>query len=77
MASILQAADTYRVMHLRQHCISFMVDNFADVVRTDGFGELISESHRPLVLLLLEEVSSRMPKPLPLGEESLASSTSN
>ena len=31
------------------------------VVRTEGFKELVSTETRPLVLLILEEVSSRMP----------------
>jgi len=60
-AAVLQAADTYQVLHLRQHCIHFMVEHFSEVVRTEGFRELISKETRPLVLLLLEEVSSRVP----------------
>ena len=31
VATVLQAADTYQVMHLRQHCINFMVEHFAEV----------------------------------------------
>ena len=62
---MLQAADTYQVMHLRQHCINFMVEHFAEVVRTEGFKELVSAESRPLVLLFLEEASSRMPASAP------------
>ena len=65
VATVLQAADTYQVMHLRQHCINFMVEHFAEVVRTEGFKELVSAESRPLVLLFLEEASSRMPASAP------------
>ena len=37
-----------------------MVDHFAEIVRTDGFKELIATPTRPLVLAFLEEVSKRM-----------------
>ena len=61
VASILQAADTYQVLHLRQHCVNFAVEHFAEVVRTEGFRELICEHTRPLVCLVLEEAAARVP----------------
>ena len=33
VATILQAADTYQVLSLRQHCINFMVKNFAQAAK--------------------------------------------
>jgi len=60
VASILQAADTYQVTLLRTHCINYMVEHFAEVVRSEGFKELISVPCRPLVLLFLEEASHRL-----------------
>ena len=33
VATVLQAADRYQVFQLRQHCINFMVEHFADVCR--------------------------------------------
>jgi len=63
VASILQAADTYQVGQLRSHCISYMVEHFAEVVKSESFSELISTPTRPLVLLFLEEAASRMRLP--------------
>jgi len=60
VASILQAADTYQVTLLRMHCINYMVEHFGEVVRSEGFKELISVPCRPLVLLFLEEASNRL-----------------
>ena len=60
VASVLQAADTYNVASLRTHCISFMVEHFAEVVKSEGFKELISTPTRPLVILFLEEASKRL-----------------
>jgi hypothetical protein len=59
-ADVLYAADTYQVMHLRSQCIAFMVEHFAEVVRTEGFKKLVSAESRPLVLLFLEEASNRI-----------------
>ena len=67
-AAVLQAADTYGVSHLRAHCLSFMVDHFGDVVRSDGFRELISRENRLLVLAFLEEADQRMPSRSQQGE---------
>ena len=64
-AAVLQAADTYQVLHLRQHCINFMVEHFSEVVRTEGFKDLICAEMRPLVLQVLEEVSAKVPQPPP------------
>jgi len=61
VANILQAADAYQVLHLRSQCISFMVEHFAEVARTDSFKELISAEHRTLVMLVLDEVAHRIP----------------
>ena len=61
VASILQAADTYGVMALRQHCVNFMVEHFAEVVHTEEFKRLISAENRALVLLVLEEGAGRVP----------------
>ena len=66
VASVLIAADTYGVLHLRQHCINFIVEHFAEVVRTEDFRELISAESRSLVLQLLEEVAARLPPAPPL-----------
>ena len=63
VAAVLQAADQYAVLPLRQHCINFIVEHLAEVVRTDGFRELICVESRPLVVQILEEASSRMPAP--------------
>ena len=60
VASVLQAADTYQVTHLRQHCINFIVENFVEVVRTEAFRELVSVESRPLMLTVLEDVAGRM-----------------
>jgi N-acetylneuraminic acid mutarotase len=62
VAAILQAADTYGVAHLRAHCLAFMVEHFGEVVRSDGFRELVSRESRPLVLAFLDEASRRMVK---------------
>ena len=50
-----------QVLHLRSQCISFMVEHFAEVARTDSFKELISAEHRTLVMLVLDEVAHRIP----------------
>ena len=63
VASILQAADTYQETQLRTKCISFMVEHFAEVVKTESFKELIATPTRPLVLMFLEETASRMRLP--------------
>ena len=58
--AIYHAADAYDVAHLRALCLAFMVSNFGDVVRSDGFAELISEPTRPLVLAFLEQAAARI-----------------
>ena len=63
LLAVLQAADTYQVLHLRQHCVSFMVEHFAQVVKTEGFVELISVQSRPLVIQVLEELARRITPP--------------
>ena len=59
-ALILLAADTYGVTHLRAHCLNFMVERFGEVVRTEGFKDLISKENRHLVVSFLEEADHRM-----------------
>jgi len=60
VASLLQAADSYNVQQLRSSCIQFMVHNFAAVVRTDAFRDLLRTESAPLVLAFLEEASCRL-----------------
>ena len=60
-ATVLDAADKFQITPLRQHCINFMVEHFAEVVRTDAFRELLCVESRPLVLQFLEEAAERMP----------------
>jgi len=59
-ASVLAAAESYQVAHLRSTCLSFMVSHFADVVRTEAFSQLITKEFRGLVVAFLEEASSRL-----------------
>jgi len=59
-AYILQAADTYQAVQLRATCLHFMVTNFAQVVRTAAFKELITREGSALVLQFLEEASGRL-----------------
>ena len=60
VSAILQAADTYQVVTLRAHCICYMVEHFAEVIRTEGFADLVSAEGRSLVLQFLEEASGRL-----------------
>eukprot|EP00327_Prymnesium_parvum_P004887 CAMPEP_0182850974 /NCGR_PEP_ID=MMETSP0006_2-20121128/30381_1 /TAXON_ID=97485 /ORGANISM="Prymnesium parvum, Strain Texoma1" /LENGTH=559 /DNA_ID=CAMNT_0024981617 /DNA_START=42 /DNA_END=1722 /DNA_ORIENTATION=+ len=59
-AYVLHAADTYQAAQLRAKCLNFMVTNFAQVVRTEAFKELITKESSALVLHFLEEASSRL-----------------
>ena len=47
-------------MCIRDSCVDFMVDNFAAVVRSDAFADLVKTETRPLVLRFLEEASGRL-----------------
>ena len=60
VAYVLQAADAYAALQLRSRCVDFMVDNFAAVVRSDAFADLVKTETRPLVLRFLEEASGRL-----------------
>lgn len=60
VACILQAADTYQTAGLRVTCLNFMVANFAQVVRSDAFKELVKTETRGLVVQFLKEASTRL-----------------
>ena len=60
VACVLQAADSYQALQLRSTCIDFMVNNFAAVVRSEAFKDLVKTESRSLVLRFLEEASSRL-----------------
>lgn len=57
VASILELADRFNAAALRSACVGFMVNNFAAVVRSDGFRDLIREDSRDLVLQVLADIS--------------------
>ena len=57
---MLQAADSYQVLTLRATCIDFMVSNFAAVVQTEAFKDLVKLESRGLVLRFLEEAGVRL-----------------
>ena len=57
---MLQAADSYQALQLRSTCIDFMVSNFAAVVRSEAFKDLVRTESRGLVLRFLEEASARL-----------------
>jgi len=59
-AYILQAADTYQVAQLRATTLNYMISNFAQVVRTAAFKDLITREGSGLVVQFLEEASSRL-----------------
>ena len=60
VSTVLQAAETYGVVPLRTQCLSYMVDHYAEVIRTEGFKELISVESRSLVLMFLHEASAKL-----------------
>jgi len=59
-ACVLQAADSYQVLTLRATTIDFMVSNFAAVVQSEAFKDLVKLESRALVLRFLEEASVRL-----------------
>ena len=56
-AAVLEAAEAHGVPQLRAACTDFIVANFAAVVRTDAFRELIRAETRDLVMSVLLELS--------------------
>lgn len=60
-AFICQVADTHNAQHLKMYCITFMIQNFRDVIKTEAFQTLMRQDPGGLGHEVLEAYSDNSP----------------